>query len=608
MTLSTRINSGRSAVRWALALLFAAAPLAQADIVETIDRGNLGGTVALKTGETALTLTDEDGSEQRVELIDLDSVRFNVDILVQRADQILLIDNDKGNGTRQKQAKIKLKAGLHRITLPYWQAEGNHTLAVYATGPAISGRVELGSQLLRCFRDAEETVEASLGIDDKGYRLPELELKEADNKRRMLTRSRYRLYTSQNENVVPISVAGLNGMQLKRSGTTSAINTGLLNEHNQNVGMVFDAFFKAEEDGEYTFTLASDDGSQLHFGKVESFSGQALNEPPVHTPFIVQLAYNGTASGQLKSIDDEKMTLHLPLISDATITLSHARSVWDRKIDRGTINRTNEPDNQDTVYLRDKNKPEEVRSVSGKISSLDEETLKFIFRGEERSIARDRVVGLVFKHDSRPAPPPVGTYQLIEVQGGQSLPARIKSIDKHISFELIGGGTLSPPRELVRAMRIENGRRIDLTRLAPNAEEAIPYFSLKLPHKVNSNFSGKPIVLFDEKKYDRGLAVHSKSRLHYKLKPNCERFQATFGLLNPGGKLGNVTARVIGDNKVLWEQDGITSATGALEVDVPVKGVERLILEVDFGGGQNVGDRAAWCNPRLIYASEGQAP
>ena len=133
-------------------------------------------------------------------------------------------------------------------------------------------------------------------------------------------------------------------------------------------------------------------------------------------------------------------------------------------------------------------------------------------------------------------------------------------------------------------------------------------FSLKLPHKVNSNFSGKPIVLFDEKKYDRGLAVHSKSRLHYKLKPNCERFQATFGLLNPGGKLGNVTARVIGDNKVLWEQDGITSATGALEVDVPVKGVERLILEVDFGGGQNVGDRAAWCNPRLIYASEGQAP
>ena len=171
---------------------------------------------------------------------------------------------------------------------------------------------------------------------------------------------------------------------------------------------------------------------------------------------------------------------------------------------------------------------------------------------------------------------------------------------------MIGGSQASPPRDVVRAIRIENGRRIDLTQVAPNAEEAVPYFGLKLPHKLNTNFSGKPIVLYDEKTYERGLAVHSKSRLHYKLKPNCERFQATFGLLNPGGKLGNVTARILGDGKVLWEQDDITATTKPIDIDVPLKGVERLILEVDFGQGQDVGDRAAWVEPRLIYASEGE--
>ena len=83
-----------------------------------------------------------------------------------------------------------------------------------------------------------------------------------------------------------------------------------------------------------------------------------------------------------------------------------------------------------------------------------------------------------------------------------------------------------------------------------------------LPHRVNSSFAGKPIVLYNEKTYERGLAVHSKSRLHYKLENPCERFQATFGLMSPGGKLGNVTARVLGDGKVLWEQANVTAETG----------------------------------------------
>lgn len=593
----------RSALWLALVAVLAAALPARTDIVATIDQGDLGGTASLKADDAAITLTDAKGQATRLPLIDIDQVLFNVDIKVKRSDQILLIDNDKGNGTRQKQAKIKLRAGLHRITLPYWQGKGDHKLAIYVSGPGINGRAELGSGLLRCFRDTEDQADASLGIDEQGYRLPELSLKEADNRRRMLTRSRYRLYTGQ-EGATPLNIGSLSGMQLKRSGTTSAMNTGMLNEHNAGVGMVFDAFFKADADGDYNFTLVSDDGSQLYFGKVDSFSSEYLSGRPVHTPWRAELAHNGKARGELKSIADESVTLHIPLVSDVTIALSHVRAVWDKKADFAEINRTNEPDDLDTVYLRDKNEPDTIRSVSGKISGLDDTTLTFMFRGAERSITRDRVVGLVFRHASRPAPTPPGIHHVLEIQGGQELPCQVKSIGDHVTFQLLGGGQATPPRDVIRALRIENGRRIDLTRLALSAEEAIPYFGLKLPHKVNTDFSGKPIVLYNEKTYERGLAVHSKSRLHYKLKSNCERFQATFGLLNPGGKLGDVTARVLGDGKVLWKQDRITAATRVVEIDVPLKGVERLILEVDFGGGQNVGDRAAWCNPRLIYSSE----
>ena len=597
-----------SALCLVLALIAALALPARADIVESIDQGRLGGTVTMQAGGEALTLTDASGKTQSLKLIDLDRVRLNVDASVKRDDLILLIDNDKGIGTRQKQAKIKLRAGLHHITIPYWQAGGNHRLAVYVAGPGVNGRAELGGGYLRCFRDTSDEADAVVEIDEEGYRLPELALKEADNRRRMLTRSRYRLYTSAEGAAAPSSVKGIAGMQAKRSGTTSALNTGMLNEHNQNVGVVFDAFFKADKDGEYTFTLTSDDGSQLYFGQVESFSSESLNEPPVHSPWRAELANNGTARGELKTIADETMTFHVPLVSDVTIALNYTRAVWIKKADFDAINRDNEPDNQDTVYLKDKNDPKVVRSVSGKVTSLDDTTLTFMFRGEERTITRDRIVGLVFKHDSRPAPLQPGMHQMLLLQGGQSLPCKVNSIDKHVTFELLGGGKATPPREAVRAIRIENGRRIDLTRLKPNAEEAIPYFGLKLPHKVNTDFSGKPIKLYDEKTYERGLAVHSKSRLHYKLKPNCERFQAKLGLLNPGGKLGNITARVLGDGKVLWEQDNITAQSGVVDVDVPLELVERLVLEIDFGEGQNVGDRAAWVAPRLIYSRQEQTP
>jgi len=179
-------------------------------------------------------------------------------------------------------------------------------------------------------------------------------------------------------------------------------------------------------------------------------------------------------------------------------------------------------------------------------------------------------------------------------------------MDERVVFELIGGSQVEAPREALSLLRCENGRRMELTQIEPTGEEAIPYFGLSIPSRIGTNFSGQPVRLFDQNRYDRAIAVHSKSRLYYRLDRPCERFRAVFGLMDPGGSLGNVTARVIGDGQVLWEQENITAQTGVIQVDVPLAGVERIILEVDFGQGQDVGDRAAWCNPQLIFERQAQ--
>ena len=72
------------------------------------------------------------------------------------------------------------------------------------------------------------------------------------------------------------------------------------------------------------------------------------------------------------------------------------------------------------------------------------------------------------------------------------------------------------------------------------------------------------------------------------------------GLASPGGEDGDVTLRILGDGKPLFEHEHLTAADPPLTIDLDVSGVNQLTLETGFGGGQDVGDRVIWADPRLI--------
>lgn len=598
-----------------LALLLATCACAWptlADLVHPIEGEPVAGRITLQAGSTNATLTDSEGKRTEMALIDLADIRFGAELVAVRGGDLMLINNDRQQLMNRMTGKIRLRAGLHRFVIPYWQADAAMAVSLHVSGPGIEGEAEVRDALLRCFRNPdEEQPPDSPGIDAEGFRLPELSLKDGEDKRRFLPRAEYRYYIG--DKAMPFkNMDVLSQMtKLERRGNTTTIGTNLNLNPDQYFALVFEGFFRAEQDGEYTFALASDDGSQLHFGKVDRFRAEALasDGETGPTPWRFDLRNEGVALGELTSIADGVLTLKLPLGEDAgvaaTLTLPQVLAVWDSAADASAINRANEPANQDTAYIRDKDDPAVIRSVSGKIKALDDQSLTFEFRGQDRTIGRERIAGLVLAHADRPAPPRPGFHQTLSLRSGQILPGKLIALDdEQAAFELIGGGRVQVPRSVMIALRCENGRRVDLTRIDPTAEEAIPYFGLSFKHRVNQSFAGDEVRLFNGTTYERALAVHSKSRLHYKLDRPAESFRADFGLLDPGGKLGNVTARVIGDDKVLWEQADITAKSQPIQVQVDLTGVKRLVLEVDFGQGQDVGDRAAWCNPRLIYAAE----
>ncbi|MEM9415221.1 MAG: NPCBM/NEW2 domain-containing protein [Planctomycetota bacterium] len=598
--------------RWLSALLAATGTLAlathaPADIAQTIDQGDLSGGVSV-TPEGQLTITPDEGEPQTIGLADVHRVVLG-DNLVIRTGDVLLLDASTAENMSAA-ATIKLRAGLHHIVLPYWQGTGNRQFELTLSGPGMPGGA-VPSTHFYCFRDADAVPEPSVGFDEQGYRLPELPtsaLEESDDLRR---RIRYTYLVGDGSGRWD-DMSAFSHMEHKRGGVAGGITYRMAGQ-SEHFGLIFSGFIRIEQDGEYTFALTADDGARLYFGQQDQFS--AALPPSVEAPEWSAVLTGSTGArltGKLDELTDQAVTFTVPVNEGRHQTialgLEQLAELWAIDADLSAIDRSDESETDDTAYIRDRNDPGNVLTVPGTLVGLDAEKLHFDYRGQVRRINRDRVIGLVLRSADRPRPAAPGYHQTLHLKTGPVLAGTLISLDaQRITFALTGAADDAEPITLPRAdvfmIRNELGRVLDMTAIQPTAVEEVPFFSHVIPYRINTAFDGQVIRLFDDVEYPRGLAVHSRNRLHYRLNGDYTRFRAGVGLLKPGGRLGNITARVIGDGKVLWEQANINADAGKIDVDVDLTGVDRLILEVDFGEGQNVGDRAAWVNPQLIRSA-----
>jgi hypothetical protein len=117
----------------------------------------------------------------------------------------------------------------------------------------------------------------------------------------------------------------------------------------------------------------------------------------------------------------------------------------------------------------------------------------------------------------------------------------------------------------------------------------------------NGNAAGRDLRLGGSV-YDRGLGMHSASRVSYTIPPQIRFFEARVGLDDFLGRKGSVRARVLLDGK---EQDlglkrDLVHGEEPFFVRLDVKGARQLTLVVDFGRDGDVGDHVNWVNARFI--------
>ena len=103
------------------------------------------------------------------------------------------------------------------------------------------------------------------------------------------------------------------------------------------------------------------------------------------------------------------------------------------------------------------------------------------------------------------------------------------------------------------------------------------------------------------------MAVHSRCILTYDLNGKYSTFETLVGFDEASRGQGRVDCRVFADGKELYANPDLRASEPLVKLSLPVAGAEQLRLLVDFGRGQDTGDRVIWANARLYRKTPAKA-
>ena len=224
---------------------------------------------------------------------------------------------------------------------------------------------------------------------------------------------------------------------------------------------------------------------------------------------------------------------------------------------------------------------------------------------ESIPVKRPKVEGLIYYHpqaEDRPEPLAVA----IDRGGSRWQVKAVEPAGERWNLTTLGGLKVVLDPEKLERLDLSSVNTQYLGALEPVSFQFTPYFPPKteLPVLSESNkprrdlgFDGLPLKL-DGKAYARGVALHSRSEVGYRLPGKYRRFKALVGIddaVRPGG---DVQLEIRADGKLLWE-GRVRGSEPAQTLDLDIAGVKRIDILVDFGADLDVADVVDFCEARM---------
>jgi hypothetical protein len=238
--------------------------------------------------------------------------------------------------------------------------------------------------------------------------------------------------------------------------------------------------------------------------------------------------------------------------------------------------------------------------TSGTVVGLDEDSVRLERANGVVSIERSGVRAIAFSSDLISFPKSKSFYAGMLLADGSELSVDdLELTGQNLKGRTSFGRDFILPLEPLLALEFRNGRVSYLSDLEPAEYRHTPYLSLTYPYRVDRCVTGGPLAIRGQV-FRKGLGMHSRSELSYKLDGSYRRFEAIVGIDDETAGQGSVTFHVLLDGREVWQSGTVTGQSAAKRVNVDLAGAKRLTLLVDFGAMADVQDHADWAEARLV--------
>ncbi|MEX0717083.1 MAG: NPCBM/NEW2 domain-containing protein [Planctomycetaceae bacterium] len=286
--------------------------------------------------------------------------------------------------------------------------------------------------------------------------------------------------------------------------------------------------------------------------------------------------------------------LRVPVASVAAIRFVDAagphQETWNELRERDTT--------RDLLVVK---KEDVLDHLAGVVESVDAKSVQFLFEGNKIPVARDRVFGLIYAGREAAKGEPVCEVRLA---GDDRIKVRALALkDDAIELDLLAGGKATVPVAAVRTLDFSLGKVRFLSQMEPREVKYTPFFDVTWEYRRDSNLDGEPIRIGDQT-FRRGLCIHSKTLLRYRLGGEYRRLQALMGIDRAVGRDGDVRVTIggvttTGQARKLFEGD-VKGTDDAIPLDLDVSGLRDLEIIVDFGGNLDIADHLSLGDARVI--------
>ncbi|MBV9124851.1 MAG: NPCBM/NEW2 domain-containing protein [Planctomycetes bacterium] len=252
---------------------------------------------------------------------------------------------------------------------------------------------------------------------------------------------------------------------------------------------------------------------------------------------------------------------------------------------------------RDQVWLRNGD------LVEGIVTGMDRQVLRLEVARKPVEAALNKVAAVALSSALARLPQSAQPFGRVVVTRG----GRLSLAEAHADGSVLTGRTFFGAEvrlswNEVVALDLRQGRAVYLSDLKPRAYQFTSYLGEgQWPYVPDGSVDGHDLILGGST-FDKGLGMHSASRLSYDLEGRYQRFEARVGLDDRAGRDGRARIGVLVDGKPqdLGGDPELTRTDGPRLIQVNLAGARELTLVVEFGRRGDVQGRVDWADARLI--------